>query len=57
MNNLPSRKVPQKLKDNPGKTVNLQSELRLKVRAPVLITSNHSKQEYTVGLGEKCKMH
>ena len=26
--NLPNRKVPQRLKDNPGKTGNLQSELR-----------------------------
>ena len=44
--NLPGRKIPQRLKDNPGKTGNLQSELRLKIGAPVLITSNHSKQKY-----------
>ena len=44
--NLPGRKLPQRLKDNPGKTGNLQTELRLKVGAPVLITSNHSKKKY-----------
>ena len=44
--NLPSQKVPNRLKDNPGKTGNLQTELRLKVGAPVLITSNHSKKKY-----------
>ena len=44
--NLPGRKLPNRLKDNAGKTGNLQTELRLKVGAPVLITSNHSKKKY-----------
>ena len=44
--NLPSKSVPTRLKDNPGKTANLQTELRLKVGAPVFITSNHSKKKY-----------
>ena len=34
------------MKDNPGKTGNLLSELNLKVGAPVVITTNHSKQKY-----------
>ena len=44
--NLPDRKLPNRLKDNAGKTGNLQNELRLKVGAPVLITSNHNKKKY-----------
>ena len=45
--NLPAgNKLPEKLKENPGKTGNLQTELKLKVGAPVVITSNHSKQKY-----------
>ena len=36
----------KKLKDNPGKTGNLETELNLKVGAPVVITTNHSKQKY-----------
>ena len=44
--NLPGRKLPGRLKDNPGKTGNLQTELKLKVGAPVFITSNHSKKKY-----------
>ena len=44
--NLPGRKLPNRLKDNPSKTGNLQTELRLKVGAPVLITSNHPKKKY-----------
>ena len=40
------RKLSDKLKDNPGKTGNLLSELVLKVGAPVVITTNHSKQKY-----------
>ena len=44
--NVPGRKLPNRLKDNPGKTANLQTELRLKVGAPVLITSNHPKKKY-----------
>ena len=45
--NLPTRnKVPEELNKNPGKTGNLQTELKLRVGAPVVITSNHSKQKY-----------
>ena len=45
--NLPGdHKLPKSVKDNPGKTGNLQSELNLKVGAPVVITTNHSKQKY-----------
>ena len=45
--NLPvGNKLPDKLKDNPGKTGNLQTELKIKIGAPILITSNHSKQKY-----------
>ena len=43
--NLPDRKLPNRLKDNPGKTGNLQTELRLKVGAPVFVTTNHSKKK------------
>ena len=34
------------LKGNLGRTGNLESELVLKIGAPVVITSNHSKQKY-----------
>ena len=45
--NLPGLgKLPEKLKDNPGKTGNLLTELTLKVGAPVVITTNHTKQKY-----------
>ena len=44
--NVPGRKLPKRLKDNPGKTGNLQTELKLKVDAPILITSNHPKKKY-----------
>ena len=45
--NLPGgHKVPERLKTNPGRTGNLETELRLKVGAPVVITTNHSKQIY-----------
>ena len=45
--NLPvENKVPEKLSENPGKTGNLQEDLRLKVGAPVVITKNHSKTKY-----------
>ena len=44
--NLPGRTIPERLKDNPGKTANLETELRLKVGAPIFITSNHSKKKY-----------
>ena len=33
--NVPGRKLPSRLKDNPGKTGNLQTELKLKIGAPV----------------------
>ena len=45
--NVPgNHKLPEHLKDNPGKTGNLLSELNLKIGAPVVITTNHSKQKY-----------
>ena len=45
--NLPvGNNVPEKLSLNPGKTGNLQEDLRLKVGAPVVITTNHSKLKY-----------
>ena len=45
--NLPGAlAIPEKFKENPGRTGNLQSELRLKIGAPVVITTNHSKQKY-----------
>ena len=44
--NLPTRKLSTKAKTNPSKTGNLQTELRLKIGAPVLITVNHSKKKY-----------
>ena len=45
--NLPTgHKVPERLRNNLGKTGNLETELVLKIGAPVVITSNHSKQKY-----------
>ena len=45
--NLPSgHKVPARLKNNPGRTGNLETELKLKLGAPIVITSNHAKQKY-----------
>ena len=45
--NLPGKhEIPKNIKDNPGQTGNLSSELRLKVGAPVVITTNHHKQKY-----------
>ena len=45
--NVPgSHKLPANVKDNPGRTGNLLTELNLKVGAPVVITTNHSKQKY-----------
>ena len=45
--NLPSgKKVPERLKSNLGKTGNLETELKLRVGAPVVITSNHDKQKF-----------
>ena len=44
--NLPAGDVlPDKLKETPEKTGNLHSQLKLKVGAPVVITSNHPKQK------------
>ena len=45
--NLPvGNTLPENLNKNPGLTGNLQAELKVKVGAPVVITSNHSKQKY-----------
>ena len=45
--NLPvGNQLPEKLKENAGKTGNLQTELKLKVGAPIVVTTNHSKQKY-----------
>ena len=45
--NLPAGKDLLKNKSsNPGKTGNLQKQLKLKVGCPVVITSNHSKKKY-----------
>ena len=45
--NVPGKpKLSNKLQDNPGRTGNLETELNLKVGAPVVITTNHSKQKY-----------
>ena len=45
--NLPKNsRIPTSFKNNPSKTANLETELVLKVGAPVVITVNHSKQKY-----------
>ena len=44
--NVPSRKLPGRMKDNASKTGNLQTMLKLKVGAPVVVTSNHPKRKY-----------
>ena len=44
--NVPCKSIPERMKDNAGKTGNLQTVLKLKVGAPVLITSNHPKKKY-----------
>ena len=36
----------QRVKENPSKTGNLETDLKLKIGAPVVITSNHSKQKF-----------
>ena len=47
LTNLPGNpNIPENIKDNPAKTGNLSTELILKVGAPVVITTNHSKQKY-----------
>ena len=48
--NLPPRGNLPKIKAcNTGKTGNLQSQLKLKVNAPVVVTSNHSKKKISGG--------
>ena len=43
--NLPGKaNIPEKYQDNPGNTGNLQKELKLKVGAPVVITTNHPQK-------------
>ena len=45
--NVPGNpKIPTSFNDNPGLTGNLQTELIIKVGAPVFITTNHSKLKY-----------
>ena len=45
--NLPKNsRLPASFKNNPGKTANLETELILKIGAPVVITVNHPKQKY-----------
>ena len=45
--NLPGKhRLPEKFKDNPGNTGNLETQLNLKLGAPVVITTNHTKQKY-----------
>ena len=45
--NLPvGAKLPETITENSSKTGNLQADLKLKVGAPVVITTNHSKQIY-----------
>ena len=38
--------LPDRLNDNAGKTGNLQNILRLKIGAPVVITTNNAKRKY-----------
>ena len=44
--NLPDQRLSEKVKENPGKTGNLWTQLRLRKGAPVLITVNHHKKKY-----------
>ena len=45
--NLPvGNQLAEKIKENSGKTGNLETDLKLKVGAPVVVTVNHSKQIY-----------
>lgn len=45
--NLPgAAKIPKKYQENPGNTGNLEAELKLKVGAPVIVTTNHPKKKY-----------
>ena len=45
--NLPTKTgVPDRLNKNPGKTGNIEKQLRLRVGCPVVITANHPKQKF-----------
>ena len=45
--NVPGKcPLPQQVQDNPGRTGNLLNELFIKRGAPVVITTNHTKQKY-----------
>ena len=45
--NLPvGNTLPEKLKENTGKTANLQTQLILRVGSPIILTTNHSKKKY-----------
>ena len=45
--NIPGQNdLPDKIKDNPGNTGNLLTELKIKVGAPVVITTNHPNQKF-----------
>ena len=45
--NLPTKdSLPEKLSQNAGKTGNLQTVLRLKIGAPVVITTTNAKRKY-----------
>ena len=45
--NLPTgRRVPARMMNNPGRTGNLETELKLRIGAPVVLTSNNGKQKY-----------
>ena len=45
--NLPSDSgVPKRLNLNPGRTGNIQHQLKLRIGAPIVVTSNHSKRKY-----------
>ena len=45
--NIPGKRcLSKRINENPGKTGNLLNELQLKIGAPVVITTNHSKRKY-----------
>ena len=45
--NVPEKvRLSKKINENPGRTGNLLNELKVKVNAPVVITTNHSKRKY-----------
>ena len=44
--NLPyNSKIPNTVNNNPSRTGNLMKEIKLKVNAPIVITTNHSKKK------------